>query len=497
MKAVKFFRNFSAVILIILFGFVLAILMSVLLTRDLLSEQSIAKYIEASEIFDSRSEEVFNEEEGTNNTLREEITSKLIKIGISENITNEALNSPEMDNILSSYVSDYIDYLLFNKERPMFPSDKVVNVINDQVNKNNRVLNANETKLLNDYIKNLSSKVDSTIPSVYQLNNMGYDAYSIRLMSAIIFSSQILIGLILILTLLTVLIGICLWSKLKAIKNIAIPILLIGVLLVIGGFMEVRLLNMFINSEGLIDGIILNVMSKSFEKLLIYGSILIAIGIIILIVCGIIIKKGKKSKKEAVFNNPLTPSAKDNLKDHVITPNSLKENELPQITNEELPEITNNNSELIKPLEIVKEEKEVPEITISTKKEEENIKEIAPQIINETMPEQENKEPELENNETKMIEQEVPKEEMPKEKNNELETIELEEVEEKPETTKQEEYNPDKYIEMDEEVPEIIKKEPDIIKPQNIDINIISPKKGKDIKIELDKEEEEEEIEIL
>ena len=252
MKAVKFFRNFSAVILIILFGFVLAILMSVLLTRDLLSEQSIAKYIEASEIFDSRSEEVFNEEEGTNNTLREEITSKLIKIGISENITNEALNSPEMDNILSSYVSDYIDYLLFNKERPMFPSDKVVNVINDQVNKNNRVLNANETKLLNDYIKNLSSKVDSTIPSVYQLNNMGYDAYSIRLMAAIIFSSQILIGLILILTLLTVLIGICLWSKLKAIKNIAIPILLIGVLLVIGGFMEVRLLNMFINSANII-----------------------------------------------------------------------------------------------------------------------------------------------------------------------------------------------------------------------------------------------------
>ena len=518
MKAVKFFRKFFAVILVILFGFVLSILMTVLLTRDLLSEQSVNSYIEATEILDSKSEEVFNEEEGTNKTLRTEIQEELLQIGISKDITNEALNSEEMDQVLSSYISDYLDYVLFNEQRPMFPTEKVTAIIYEEIVDNNIELTNNQSKVLNTYLLSLANKVNSTIPSIYQLNNMGYDVYGIRLLSVIIFSSEALLGLLLILALITILIGVCLWSKLKALKNISIPIIIVGALLLIGGFMEVKFLNMMLTSEGFLDGLILNVVSKSFEKLLIYGSALLAIGIILLLVCGILIKKSKQKSSqllENTINNSISEQVPNNI-DNVVNEENTKENSTSAIIPESLPNIAINLSEeqIIKPEETIKANTEIPNIKIDNQEETQELKEVSPVELTEKPKEENidsNKEdiegnklnndtPEMEIIESPVTEKPKPKPDLnPISNNDEIEMIEMEQIEDSKENNSKDkiEYNPDKYIEMDEEVEDIVKKDIKITPPKPVNINVISPKKGKDIKVDLTDEEEEEEIELL
>ena len=538
MKAVKILSKFFAVILAILFGFTFLIFMTFLFTRDLLSENSIDKYVEASEVFNTKSEEVFYEE-GTNKTIKTEIQEELSKINIPSNITEEVLNSEEVDDILSTYTSNYINYILVDDKRPSFPSNQLLSIVNQKLEKYKLILTTKETKFLENYIETLGKKIDSSMPSVYQLNNMGYDMYGIRLLSTIIFSTEAVLGLIFVLILITILIGICLWNKLKAIRSISIPIILVGVIFIAGAFAEVKILNMMMNGKGLIDGLILNVMSKSYEKLLIYGIALMIIGIILLIISSILIKKSKQKSDqllETVINDSIaaSTSVKDNLKDHIVDENTLINQEPDIIPEEKLPDTIEDEkyTTLTKLEETTTTDSEIPEINISETTTKEEVSEVtsipleepsANMFVKEEEPEekenkeQENNKPiedkkiEIENQEEEPInmnQEEIeivepdlkemyPAVKLPKHEE-EPEIIEMETIEENQESEKEKEpYDSDKYIEMDETVEEVEKKDIKVKPFTPIDINLVSPKKGKDIEVNLDEQEDEEDIEIL
>ncbi len=467
MKVVNFFVKLISSLFILVFGLLCLTTTVFLLIKNMTSQENIANYVKNANIFDYSSRDIISDSQ--NSTLRKTITNEMLAMDIPALVVDEVIDSPELDILISDYIYEYSKYVLYNENKPVFPSDNILSILMDKYQtQQHKSLSEKQKEKALQYIELLGNNIDQGILEKSEIDEM--ISLNIIKQIAIIFASQfmpVVLGIVII-TLLAI-ISICLGSIKKAINWCSKMIILNGLLLIIASFVEVRVLIMYFNNQGLIDSLIISIVENGFQNMLIYGAILIIVGILFMTISAILLKKENKNIKM------IDASEK-------------------QIDNSE--KIINKPK--IKSTEILQEIKEVSGPEERQSKENDSKHESEKENMNELDKE---KQSDNKNNFKEEI-QIVPAIEEEKDEPEEISASEIE-IEE-PIKTDDEDPEPEEasedYSEISDEntEPEPIKKEDKKIVPlKEINIEVTKPKKGKDIEFNTNAEKDEEDIEVL
>lgn len=286
MRAVKLLGKVFAVILSCVFACFLLFVMYVLIAKTMLTEESIYNYVIDTNVFTSPSNNV------ERNSLKQGIVSDLKKFDIPASVTVKTLESNNISRVISRYAYDYTRYVLYNKGAPSLDNDEIVKIFNNEYKSaTGDDLSNIQVKKLKEYVSSTEMKLDDSVPSVGDLQGYGVDIYDLRLVSDFVSSDYMWVVFGIFVLGFYTLIAICLWSKLRAFKWIGIVSMIDGFILIISSFLEVRLLSMFINKNGMFENLAITVASKNFGSLLLAGIVLIVVGIVFLIICALLMKK--------------------------------------------------------------------------------------------------------------------------------------------------------------------------------------------------------------
>lgn len=298
MRAVKLLGKVFAVILSCVFACFLLFVMYVLIAKTMLTEESIYNYVIDTNVFTSSSNNV------ERNSLKQGIVSDLKKFDIPVSVTAKTLESNNISRVISRYAYDYTRYVLYNKGAPSLDNDEIVNIFNNEYRSaTGDNLSNIQVKKLKEYVSNTEMKLDDSVPSVGDLQGYGVDIYNLRLVNDFVSSNYMFIVFGVFVLGFYTLIAICLWSKLRAFKWIGIVSMIDGFVLIISSFLEVRLLSMFINKNGIFENLAITVASKNFGSLLLAGIVLIVVGIVFLIICALLMKKEHKVDSDKLLDS--------------------------------------------------------------------------------------------------------------------------------------------------------------------------------------------------
>lgn len=298
MRAVKLLGKVFAVILSCVFACFLLFVMYVLIAKTMLTEESIYNYVIDTNVFTSSSNN------GEKNSLKQGIVSDLKKFDIPASVTVKTLESNNISRVISRYAYDYTRYVLYNKGAPSLDNDEIVKIFNNEYKSTTGDDLSNiQVKKLKEYVSSTEMKLDDSVPSVGDLQGYGVDIYNLRLVNDFVSSDYMLIVFGVFVLGFYTLIAICLWSKLRAFKWIGIVSMIVGFVLIISSFLEVRLLSMFINKNGIFENLAITVASKNFGSLLLAGIVLIVVGIVFLIICALLMKKEHKVDSDKLLDS--------------------------------------------------------------------------------------------------------------------------------------------------------------------------------------------------
>lgn len=298
MRAVKLLGKVFAVILSCVFACFLLFVMYVLIAKTMLTEESIYNYVIDTNVFTSPSNNV------ERNSLKQGIVSDLKKFDIPASVTVKTLESNDISRVISRYAYDYTRYVLYNKGAPSLDNDEIVRIFNNEYKSaTGDDLSNIQVKKLKEYVSSTEMKLDDSVPSVGDLQGYGVDIYNLRLVNDFVSSDYMLIVFGVFILSFYTLIAICLWSKLRAFKWIGIVSMIDGFVLIISSFLEVRLLSMFINKNGVFENLAITVASKNFGSLLLAGIVLIVVGIVFLIICALLMKKEHKVDSDKLLDS--------------------------------------------------------------------------------------------------------------------------------------------------------------------------------------------------
>lgn len=298
MRAVKLLGKVFAVILSCVFACFLLFVMYVLIAKTMLTEESIYNYVIDTNVFTSPSNNV------ERNSLKQGIVSDLKKFDIPASVTVKTLESNNISRVISRYAYDYTRYVLYNKGAPSLDNDEIVNIFNNEYKSTTADDLSNiQVKKLKEYVSSTEMTLDDSVPSVGDLQGYGVDIYNLRLVNDFVSSDYMLIVFGVFVLSFYTLIAICLWSKLRAFKWIGIVSMIDGFVLIISSFLEVRLLSMFINKNGIFENLAITVASKNFGSLLLAGIVLIVVGIVFLIICALLMKKEHKVDSDKLLDS--------------------------------------------------------------------------------------------------------------------------------------------------------------------------------------------------
>ena len=298
MRAVKLLGKVFAVILSCVFACFLLFVMYVLIAKTMLTEESIYNYVIDTNVFTSPSNNV------ERNSLKQGIVSDLKKFDIPASVTVKTLESNNISRVISRYAYDYTRYVLYNKGAPSLDNDEIVRIFNNEYKSaTGDDLSNIQVKKLKEYVSSTEMKLDDSVPSVGDLQGYGVDIYNLRLVNDFVSSDYMLIVFGVFILSFYTLIAICLWSKLRAFKWIGIVSMIDGFVLIISSFLEVRLLSMFINKNGIFENLAITVASKNFGSLLLAGIVLIVVGIVFLIICALLMKKEHKVDSDKLLDS--------------------------------------------------------------------------------------------------------------------------------------------------------------------------------------------------
>ena len=193
---------------------------------------------------------------------------------------------------------------MYNKGAPSLDNDEIVNIFNNEYKSTTGDDLSNiQVKKLKEYVSSTEMKLDDSVPSVGDLQGYGVDIYNLRLVNDFVSSDYMLIVFGVFVLSFYTLIAICLWNKLRAFKWIGIVSMIDGFVLIISSFLEVRLLSMFINKNGIFENLAITVASKNFGSLLLAGIVLIVVGIVFLIICALLMKKEHKVDSDKLLDS--------------------------------------------------------------------------------------------------------------------------------------------------------------------------------------------------
>ena len=457
MKVGSFFIKLVSSLFVLVFGLLCLTTTVFLLARNMTSQDSISNYIKNANVFDYPIRDIISNEKSE--TLRQNIKDEMIEMDIPALVVDDVVDSNELYLIINDYVYKYSRYILYNESKPVFLSNRVLDIVKEKyAGREKKELSSKQVSEVSSYISLLGEKLDQDIFNKSEIDEML--SISIIKKVANIFDSKYMpIVLAIVIIAIFGIISICLNSVKKALNWCSKITIFDGVLLIIASFVEVRVLIMYFNNQGLLDNLAISFVENGFKNMLIYGVILIVVGIIFVSISAVLLKKEHKNSLKKISNKPIP------MQDSVYIKETKEEKEEPKAETQE-------------------ENKEEPQTEESKEKKEEKIEE---------QPKEEKEGPsKIEEIIIVPVSEEI-QEEIDEKELEDTKAIEIEEVEE----DKQELDENVGYTEIndEEEQEEIVKEDIDFKPLESVKIDVIYPEKGKDI--EFNPEEEEEEIEIL
>ena len=484
MRAGKVFRKCFVVILSCCFAIFILLVMNLYIAKTMLNKDNIYDFVKDADIFSISSKEILTS--SNEKTLKESIEKDLSKLDIPVLVTDKILSSKGINNVITDYFYDYMNYVLFGSEKRSISGDRIMQVI--QTNYYSTMgKNLTEKQIigLESYVSSLCKDIDSFTLSEIDIESLGINLNTIRTVSVFVFSSYMLILSLLVILTVYILFMICLGSFRRTIKWIGNIVIFDGIIMIILSFLEVRFLSMFINSKGIVNNLAISIVGKSYESLLLGGIVLLLIGIILLIISSILLKKENKEKSNKLLNDVIISENNKSKMYDKIDKVALED---------EFENVTSSVSFL--------EAGEIPLLLVTgDDKEDTLVSDIVPDeniLIKDNTLEEDTLLISDEENETDQ--EAIHENKMEDNENEGLDTsFVLEETEEDEMPRDEEEPLDISYEELaneDDDI-EIIKSDRNIFMLNEISPVFTSPKKGKDIKVELLDDEEDEEIELL
>ena len=313
------------------------------------------EFFEFKHIFDYSANEVLSDNKS--NTLRQTIKEELLVLEIPPLVVDEVIDSEELDVVISNYIYNYTQYIIYNANKPAFPSQNIMNILLEKYNtQEEKNLSRKQIEKILNYVKLLGNRIDQSLLNQSEVDEMV--SLNIIKKIAVVFNSKfITIVMVVIMTILIAIISICLKSIKKAINWCSKITILDGVFLIIASFVEVRLLIMYFNSQGLIDSLAISIVENGFQNMLVYGIALIVIGIVFMSISGILLKKEQNNKSK-----PLSHSIEREPKKAVIKENEVLQaitDEKKEVVEKPKEELKNNNQETKEKHEEPKKEEKV------------------------------------------------------------------------------------------------------------------------------------------
>lgn len=453
MKIGNLFVKLISSLFVLLFGLLCLTTTVFLLARSMTSQDNIKHYLKNANVFDYPINDVLSDNQGE--TLRQTLKKDMLDIDMPALVVDDVIDSNALYEIINSYIYEYSRYILYNDSKPVLLSDKILNIVEEKYNKReNKSLSAKQKSEVSDYITQLIDRIDEDTFDKSEIDEM-ISINIIRKVANIFDSKYMVLTLTLIIVIIFAIISICLSSVRKAINWCSKITIFDGILLIVASFVEVRVLIMYFNSQGLLDNLAISVIENGFKNMLTYGLLLIAVGITFVIISAILLKKEKKESTK-ITSKKIDLSEKLVNKEEVVKDENEKQEPEPQIT--EVEDIDKGHQETqadIKQNEKSQEEKS-EEVTIVA-------------VPEETTEKQYEKEPE-----------EIDYEEETDEDVNSVE----------------------EYTEIHdekEEIEPIVKRDIKFTPLETIKVDVTYPEKGKNIEFnpEDNKDEDEEDIEIL
>lgn len=297
MKVVRFFVKILSYLFVLMFGVLCLVTTMLLMVKNMSSYENISAFINDADIFDYSSHEV-----NDNSTLRSTIEKKLVSMNVPNAVTDEVLDSKELNDVLSSYIKQYLNYLVSNKNKPIFPSNDILIILEEKyLATESKSLTDTQKKSISEYLVSLGNKIDTSIFDKNEANEVLELGPLDSIVSIFEFKyiQQVVIS---IMILLFVILSISLSSIKRGINWCGKMIALDGIILIVLSFLEVRFLITFFNSRGLIDNLAILVVEQGFQNMLLYGGILIGIGLLLIAVSVILLKREKNNNSDAILD---------------------------------------------------------------------------------------------------------------------------------------------------------------------------------------------------
>lgn len=282
MNILRIVRKSLAFICGILLFLTILSVMLLTATKNIISKESIADYINKSDVLEIKVGKLFKVENANiseDSTVRETVIIMANDAGIPKDVVNDLVESNELNNLLGDFIRGIIDYAIIGGEKPTISSETIknlVNVANNSLESHIDIVMEEEDLdlYIESYIKSLNSIVPERNDIVTDISNLDMIRNILTFNTSYLY---VTIGI------LTILISLLLWNWYYPIKYLGITTTLAGVIFTVIGSLEWPIYNLIKDRiekmEDLVRPLLEKVLAICFKE----GVIYTVIGIVLII----------------------------------------------------------------------------------------------------------------------------------------------------------------------------------------------------------------------
>lgn len=290
-QLLNIFTAFICTILAILLYLIVTIFLSIIMCQGLISEKGIQKITDEVDILQLPATGSLNNENLSNETIKDVIVSKITSYGVSEVLALKVLEDPKFDQIINQFLIDYSKYMLEGKNKPEIDQKAMEELIIDSRDlvkqQTGYVIPDSQVNELLTLANDFASEIDNSIKDKEDITNNDFldEILSLIYSDWFKFISICIIVLILLLFMLLrySVIAPLIWGGISFIAS--------GSTLTLIAILKTFITNLVNQYDSVYTSIFKAISSGLFKHIYFYGIGVLLLGITMVIVYSILKKK--------------------------------------------------------------------------------------------------------------------------------------------------------------------------------------------------------------
>ncbi len=251
-------------------------------TKNILSRESIADYINKSNVLEIQVGKLFKVEDTHLNdqlTIRETVLIMADEAGIPSSIIDDLVESYELNNLLGDFIRGIIDHTVIGEEKPIISKEAIVNLksIANSILENHIEIVMEEEEL-ERYIDKYIASLNNLIPERDYIIAYSYQLDMVRQILTFDVIYIYITGFLLLIS-----ISLLSWCWYYSIKALGVSMILSGVVFTVLGSLNWTIYNLIKNHVIKIEGLVKPLLDKILMICFKEGVLFTFIGIIILL----------------------------------------------------------------------------------------------------------------------------------------------------------------------------------------------------------------------